>query len=190
MNLLERFLEQVEARTIENQKSFELLYENECFGVCIGIIRQEIDTLLRVSYLIDWSKGYKLRENAYDLIKSSVELGEWKYQNNHKKMVQIRDREMLLEGGWEEVVYKFGCGLIHLSNKHLYKTSDPIVNLSDQEKEKIIHYLSYYHNYEKIDLNMLDIIEYLPKIYEKIYSNIEGYIEEIIEISKQDDIVN
>ena len=78
MNLLERFLEQVEARTIENQKSFELLYENECFGVCIGIIRQEIDTLLRVSYLIDWSKGYKLRENAYDLIKSSVELGEWK----------------------------------------------------------------------------------------------------------------
>jgi len=67
MNILEKFIAQVQARSAENQKSFELLYKHECYGVCIGIIRQELDSLQRVSYLIDWDNGYQFRQQLPSL---------------------------------------------------------------------------------------------------------------------------
>ena len=182
MNILEKFIKQINARSNENQNAFNLLYEKKCYGVCIGIIRQELDSLLRASYLID-SNGYDFRFNAFDLIKNSVEIGEWKFLNDNHKMQSVRDREMLSEGGWEEVVYNFGCGLIHLSDKHLYRDFDPIIKLSVKEKGNIIGYLKKYHEYDKEAVNMGDIINYLPKIYQKIYESIEYYLKLYAEIN-------
>jgi hypothetical protein len=36
---------------------------------------------------------------------------------------------MLQTGGWEAVVYNFGCGLVHLTDKHLYRDFDPVVKM-------------------------------------------------------------
>lgn len=184
MNILENFIKQVNARSAENKKSFDLLYQQECYGVCIGIMRQEIDTLQRVNYLIDW-ENYQLRQNAFDLVKNSVQLGEWKFLNSNRKMQKVKDSEMLKEGGWEAIVYSFGCGLIHLSDKHLYRDFDPVIKMGNKEKERIIGYLSSYHGFDGEEINMNDIIRYLPKIYEKIYENIEVNIGEIISINNE-----
>ena len=189
MNILEKFIKQIDARTNENQKAFNLLYEQKCYGVCIGIIRQELDSLLRAMYLID-SSGYKFRSNAFDLIKNSVEIGEWKFLNASGKIQRVSDKEMLSEGGWEAVVYKFGCGLIHLSDKHLYRDFDPIIKLSVTEKSNIIGYLKKFHEYDKDVVNMDDIINYLPKIYQKIYENIESCLESYVEIDGIDNFFN
>ena len=184
MNILEKFIKQIDARTNENQKAFNLLYEQKCYGVCIGIIRQELDSLLRASYLIDFN-SYTFRFNAFDLIKNSVEVGEWKFLNSNHKTQRVTDRDMLIEGGWEEVVYNFGCGLIHLSDKHLYRDLDPILKIKKEEKDRIIGYLSFYHGFSEKEVDMNDIIEYLPKIYKKIYENIECYLEMYVEINDE-----
>lgn len=188
INILEKFIKQVNARSEENKKSFDLLYEQKCYGVCIGIIRQELDSLQRVNYLIDWERGYQLRHNAFDLVKNSVKLGEWKFLNSKGKMQNVKDWEMLAQGGWEEIAYDFGCGLIHLSNKHLYRDFDPVISMEKEEKEKIIGYLNFYHGFDKREINMNDIIEYLPKIYNKIYENIESLLEEIISINQKNKV--
>jgi hypothetical protein len=185
MNILEKFIKQVENRSLENQNAFNLLYENECYGVCIGIIRQELDSLLRVSYLIEFN-GWCFNEFAFELVKNSVESGEWRYLNNNK-FKRVTDKEMLDKGGWESIVYDFGCGLIHLSNKHSYKHNS-ILNISQNEKEKIIDYMKKYHDFDKTDVDMNDIVEYLPRIYKKIRENIDYYLEEIVSINKENRI--
>ena len=38
-----------------------------------------------------------------------------------EKSRKVRDIDMLQTGGWEAVVYNFGCGLVHLTDKHLYR---------------------------------------------------------------------
>jgi len=183
MNILEKFIAQVQARSAENQKSFELLYKHECYGVCIGIIRQELDSLQRVSYLIDWDNGYQFRQNAFDLVSNNVQIGEWVFLNANGKKQKVRDIDMLQTGGWEAVVYNFGCGLVHLTDKHLYRDFDPVVKMRDEEKQLTIEYLKKYHGFDKREVDMNDIIQYLPKIYKKIYENIECNLEEIISIN-------
>jgi len=183
MNILEKFIAQVQARSAENQKSFELLYKHECYGVCIGIIRQELDSLQRVSYLIDWDNGYQFRQNAFDLVSNNVQIGEWVFLNANGKKQKVRDIDMLQTGGWEAVVYNFGCGQVHLTDKHLYRDFDPVVKMRDEEKQLTIEYLKKYHGFDKREVDMNDIIQYLPKIYKKIYENIECNLEEIISIN-------
>ena len=183
MNILEKFIAQVQARSAENKKSFELLYKHECYGVCIGIIRQELDSLQRVSYLIDWDNGCQFRQNAFDLVSNNVQIGEWGFINANGKKQKVRDIDMLQTGGWEAVVYNFGCGLVHLTDKHLYRDFDPVVKMRDEEKQLTIEYLEKYHGFDKLEVDMNDIIQYLPKIYKKIYENIEYNLEEIISIN-------
>jgi len=183
MILLEKFIKQVKSRSLENKTAFDLLHANKCYGICIGIVRQELDSLLRVSYLVE-RNGWSFSEYAFDLVKNSVESGEWKYINKNNKFTRITDREMLEGGGWEAVVYDFGCGLIHLSDKHLYKDS-PKLNISQNEKEKIISYMARYHDFNKTDVDMDDIVEYLPRIYKKVYDNIEFYLEELLSINSE-----
>jgi len=51
--MIQLFFRQVTARSEEHKQSFDLLYHAGHYGVCIGIIRQEIDSMMRVAYLND-----------------------------------------------------------------------------------------------------------------------------------------
>ena len=51
MNYLEKFSAQINARTLENTEAFEVLFDKQLYGVCIGLLRQELDTLMRLTYL-------------------------------------------------------------------------------------------------------------------------------------------
>lgn len=51
MSYLERFYKQVTERTLENKNAFKVLFDQQLYGVCIGLLRQELDTLIRLVYI-------------------------------------------------------------------------------------------------------------------------------------------
>ncbi len=179
---LSKFLSQVSSRSAENQNAFRLLYESQLYGVAIGLLRQELDSLIRISYL--WLPETPVAV-ANSLIEKSVRGEIWKVVNHNGKEVKLSDRDMLNLanhlGGWEQYIYSFGCKLIHLSDYHLYWDSDPFDSISQSDKEMIVSYLKSYHQYPKSDIDFHDLIDYLPKIMEKLSSNVAFYIEELPE---------
>lgn len=174
------FLDQVKNRSIENKRAFRLLFESNLYGVAIGILRQELDSLIRLSYL--WLPETSV-EVAQSLVEKSVSGDMWKVVNHNGKEVKLTDRDMLNLashlGGWEQTIYMFGCKLIHLSDYHLYLAKDPFETIAQSEKEEIIGYLSAYHNYPKTDICFDDLVDYLPKVMDKLSDNVEFYIEEL-----------
>ena len=146
----------------------------------MGILRQELDSLIRVSYL--WHEDTAIKEGI-KLIQDTVEGRQWKKLTTKGKEIRITDREMVELarhlGGWENTIYDFGCKLIHLSNFHSYKSSDPFSNLPEKEKVDIIGYLENYHNYPHSNLSLDLLKPYLPKVMTKLKENIDFYLEEI-----------
>ena len=45
------FFNIVRARSVENAKSFDLLYKHGCYGNCVSIIRQELDSYIKVLFI-------------------------------------------------------------------------------------------------------------------------------------------
>ena len=84
-------------------------------------------------------------------------------------------------GGWEQIIYSFGSKLIHLSDFHLYQCKDPLLKCSVSEREEILDYLRKYHEYPHEDISLAGVIDYLPKVMEKLTGNVEFYIEELTE---------
>jgi hypothetical protein len=177
----ELFLRQVAARSAEHRNSFQLLYEAGHFGVCIGIVRQEIDSLMRVAYL--WEPETP-NGHVLELIDCSINSGDWKITRSDGKAVRVTDRTMLdgaLTAGWEQAAYEFGCRLIHLSNAHSYKERDPTRGISPEQRQEIAHYLGTYHQFQGDDVTMNDVISYHPKVFEKVCENTDFYVEELRE---------
>ncbi len=176
------FLNQASARSVENQKAFNVLTNAGFYGVAIGLLRQELDTLIRLSYLCMHTTSVS---QAKSLIEKSVKGLPWKVVNHKGKEVKITDKDMLNFanhlGGWEQVIYKFGCKLIHLSNFHLYLVNDPFDTITKEDREEIVSYLHKYHHYPKETINFDDLKPYLPMVMEKITQNVESYIEELLE---------
>lgn len=176
------FLGQVQGRTKENVKAFNVLYPEGLYGVCIGLLRQELDTLLRLCYL--WHSQTSDAE-AKRLVEMSAKGEQWTQITSKGKEIRLADRTMVNLashlGGWEQIIYSFGSKLIHLSDFHLYQSSDPLLKCSASEREEIRDYLSQYHEYPYEDATLAGVIEYLPKVMDKLTGNVEFYIEELEE---------
>jgi hypothetical protein len=84
--------------------------------------------------------------------------------------------------GWVRLVYDFGCGFIHLSDKHDHHARDPYRALPYDERQQLADYLRKYHGGDASpDSSFADLIEYLPKVMDKISRNLEihlKYLEE------------
>lgn len=52
MDDLDKFCNIVKKRSEENAKTIKLLYENQLYGNCVGILRQELDSMVRVLFLL------------------------------------------------------------------------------------------------------------------------------------------
>lgn len=180
MEVARSFLSLVKARSSENNESFNLLYDHGKYSVCIGLLRQELDTLLRLYYL--W-RSETTDNEAGELMKASIQGKKWKYLNEKGKLVKLTDSNMLqfalFLGGWEKVVYDFGCKAIHLSDLHAYQTRDPFELVNVETKNKVIAYLKSCHGYDKQSISMDSLYEYLPKVMEKLSENVAFYIEEL-----------
>jgi hypothetical protein len=126
-----QFYDIVLRRSQENFKSFELLYQNGLYGNCVSILRQELDSYLRVLFLKVAHKRTLFMHQTLNGIK-------WHYFEDGKKHT-VTDRMILdsldwTTSGWERMVYDLGCAFIHLSNFHNYATENPFQTLSKIKK--------------------------------------------------------
>ena len=160
---IKKFCKIVKKRSEENMRSFKLLHKAGCYGNCVSILRQELDSYIRVIYL------HMVKDD--DLQKICIE------NTLNGKRWKITDAEMLKKvseiDGWEQMVYKLGCSCIHLSNFHNYATENPFKALFKEDQEVIRNHVKWYHNID-VDLNNFEtIIPVLPLVMEKISENLQ-----------------
>lgn len=174
MSNLDIFLRQVRNRSLEHQRAMELLAGAGLAGQMIAVLRQELDSMVRVIYLL--KQGPERREL---LISDSVRNKKWTREGSRAK---ISDKDMVdiaqsLQG-WTQSVYKFGCAFIHLSSLHDYNDRDPLLQLPDEERRDIIEHCRHYHGGPSIGVVRFgDLVPYLPRVLKKISENLECYLK-------------
>ena len=53
MSSTERFCQLLRKRSEENKNSFEVLFRNRLYGNCFSVLRQELDSMVNVIYLLN-----------------------------------------------------------------------------------------------------------------------------------------
>lgn len=167
----------IRERSADNKKAVELLYESKVIGPLIGILRQELDSYVRVIFFTSQKDLAYQKKLVDDLVQGK----KWTKNRSDKRLT---DKEMVDHAtylnGWEKYAYKFGCSFIHLSNFHDYYHSDPFKRLTNEEKEDCVRYLKQYHHGDiSIDSTFEDIIPYLPKVFQKISSNLSYTLDKL-----------
>jgi len=173
--ILDRFLRTVRSRSAENSTSLSLLLKKRQYGTAIGLLRQEIDTFVRLVYLDALDDPEAAR-----LIEALVKGKTWsRIKGGHQQ--RITDREMVelaqARYFWIEKAYQFGCKLIHLSDFHDYESVDPFTAISNSDKQTIIDFLRDYHGYRGNDIDLPRFIELLSKVMKKIRSKVGEYCD-------------
>jgi len=170
-----QFCKIVRQRSLENKQAIDLLSRTGLSGQVLAVLRQELDSMVRVIFLLS-----QTIDERNHLIRLTLSGQKWKLRNNaqvtDKQMVELADTL----NGWTKSVYKFGCAFIHLSTFHDYTFNDPFENLGLDEINSIKTHLNYYHGFPMTDgLTMRSISFYLPRVFDKIESNLESYIQNL-----------
>lgn len=152
----------------------ELLSNAKLVGQMISVLRQELDSMIRVIYLLTQNK-----DRRELLIDASVSGESWRKAASKAK---VTDKEMVELAqalqGWTQSVYKFGCAFIHLSALHDYNDRDPFLQLPIEERSDLLEHCRHYHGGPTTE-NFEGFIPYLPLILEKISGNLECYLEDL-----------
>mgnify|MGYP007043344335 CR=1 FL=1 len=152
----------------------DLLAEAGLAGQMISVLRQELDSMVRVIYLLAQSS-----ERREQLIEASVRGEKWTQEGTRAKVTDRNMVELAQElQGWTQSVYKFGCAFIHLSSLHDYNDRDPLLQLSVDERRDILEHCRYYHGGPATDAERFEeLVPYLPRVLDKISGNLECYLE-------------
>jgi hypothetical protein len=178
MDKVKEFYKNIRQRSDEHKKAINRT--TDLPGITASILRQELDSMVRVIYLLSISDlGERKR-----LIEQTVDGKKWTVETKKGKQREITDREMVELSnqlqGWAKSVYKFGCAFIHLSSFHAYKSKNPFEFLSDTEKEDILFHMRHYHNGPNSDSpSFEELAMYFPMVFEKIASNLDCYLKEL-----------
>jgi hypothetical protein len=176
-DVLATFCRQVRARSAEHERAIQILGGIGSHGVSVGILRQELDSMIRVIFLL----GVESRAERFALMRASIEGREWRHSSGRRRG-RITDREMVDFAqnlhGWTQSVYRFGCAFIHLSRNHDYLARDPFRALPRSERRDIIKHLRYYHGgpHEESP-GFSDLHPFIPRVFRKISDNLRVYIE-------------
>lgn len=169
------FCRQVRARSTENRLAMGAV--SALPGQMVSILRQELDSLIRIIFLLSQSD----RQYRSHLIEDSVNGERWLRRNSRQP---VTDREMVeltdTLHGWTKSVYSFGCAFIHLSNLHDYQVRDPLDQISEEERRAILEHLRYYHGgpYGSSP-RFSDIVPFLPRVFTKIADSLERYVSSL-----------
>lgn len=168
------FTRQVRARSAEHRAALGLLQGAGLHSVGVGLLRLELDSLIRVMYLL----AVVDRRRRVDLIKDSISGRRWRNENGRpvtdRQMVRLASRLK----GWAESVYKFGCAFIHLSDFHDRGARDPFKSLPTSEQRDIIKHVEYYHGrFATKTPGFDDLATLVPRVFDKIAGNLEAYLE-------------
>lgn len=175
MSEMEIFCRQVRARTAEHRAA--MLALRALPGQMVSILRQELDSLVRVVFLLSQTdRRYRRR-----LIEDSVSGRKWTRPGSRqpvtdREMVDLADRLH----GWTKSVYAFGCAFIHLSNLHDHQARDPLDQITHAERTAILEHLRYYHGGPNATSpTFSDVVPLLPAVFEKIASNLDCYVAQL-----------
>ena len=180
------FCDLIRSRSDENKRAINILSicGNTPIGPSFSILRQELDSMVRVMYLLNM----KSLDERRKMISQTLNGEQWTIKTEKGKERKVTDKEMVDIAndlnGWALYVYKFGCSFIHLSNFHNYLSENPVLMLSDSEKEDIISYMKNYHEYHPDTLEIQEVCRYLPQIFDKISSNLDYYIDCLLKNSR------
>ncbi|MGD1002427.1 MAG: hypothetical protein ABSA67_17185 [Candidatus Brocadiia bacterium] len=164
------FCRQVRQRSDEHRKAVERL--SGLHGQIVSILRQELDSMVRVIYLLSISD----RQRRDELIEDCVAGRKWRVTD--KEMVDLANELQ----SWTRSVYLFGCSFIHLSPYHDYRERDPMEMISEKERRAILEHMRSYHGGPVGDHpSFQDLAPYLPAVFEKISSNLDCYIKDLEE---------
>lgn len=147
-------------------------------GQMVAVLRQELDSMVRVIFLL--AQSPTRREF---LIEASIQGDKWTQEGSR---AAITDREMVdfsdqLQG-WTKSVYKFGCAFIHLSNLHDYNDRDPLLALPIAERNDLLDHCRWYHGGPSEDAESFEnLVPYIPMIFRKIADNLECYLRDLEE---------
>lgn len=176
---LEEFKKIVFQRLEENQKSFDILFGLKHYGNCISIMRQELDQIIRLLFLLNSTKNVQRQ-----LIESSINNHKWFVINKENKKDYITE-EIISKyseslNGWDKSIYEFGLAFGSLATTFNYGTKDPIKTMAENDRDKIYKYILEYHNRDfprDYDINVL--IRELPDILNIISSNLQKYMDRL-----------
>lgn len=176
MSQIDIFCRQARNRSREHRLAMQLLSRANLIGQMTAILRQELDSMVRVIYLLAQSA-----ERRTMLIEASVDGRKWCQETSN---AAVTDREMVELAqrlhGWTRSVYKFGCAFIHLSSLHDYNDRDPLRQLPSDERGDIIQHCRHYHGGPNSnDPDFQDLAVYLPRALEKIADNLECYLQHL-----------
>lgn len=170
------FCRQVRDRSCENKKAIELLYLHGLYGNSASILRQELDSLIRVIFILN----IPIDSQRNGLIEDAINGRQWRYKNG--KLITDRDMVELATQlhGWAKSVYSFGCAFIHLSQLHDYQTRDAFKALSQEEQEQILCHLRYYHGGPlELEPTFNDITRYFYNVFNKISASLERHLQSL-----------
>lgn len=175
MSDIEIFARQVQRRSAEHKQAMALLWSNELYGLMVSVLRQELDSMVRVIFLLGQKSTVRDK-----LVADSVYGRKWKIGRE-----QVTDRQMVAFAqelhGWTASVYKFGCAFIHLSALHDYSARDPLQLLPLSEREDILSHCRYYHGGPiSPEADFMDLVPFLPRALEKVADNLECHLDDLI----------
>lgn len=175
MSELDTFCRQVRARSAEHRQA--MLALRALPGQMVSTLRQELDSLVRVVFLLAQSD----RKYRHRFIGDAVSGRKWTRTDSRKP---ITDREMVdltdTLHGWTKSVYGFGCAFIHLSHLHDYQTREPLDQIPEADKIAILGHLRYYHGGPNGSApRFSDIVALLPAVFTKIADNLECYLKQL-----------
>jgi len=175
MSEIETFCRQVRARSAEHRQAMLVL--RGLPGQMIPVLRQELDSLVRVVFLL----AQRDRSYRHRLIDDSVSGRRWCRRDSKQP---VTDREMVdltdTLHGWTKSVYAFGCAFIHLSNLHDHQARDPLDQITEAERKAILdHMRSYHGGPHGASPGFADVVPYLPMVFTKIADNLECYVKKV-----------
>ncbi|MEI7590811.1 MAG: hypothetical protein WCJ49_05815, partial [Deltaproteobacteria bacterium] len=121
-----KFCDIILKRSSEHREAMALLRRSNCHGVRLTVIRQELDSMIRVIYLTQIDNINERNRLMGETLSGDSD-NKWTILTEKGKYRKITDKEMVdlsdKLNGWTLSVYKFGCSFIHLSKSHSYNTS-------------------------------------------------------------------
>lgn len=171
----EKFCKILRERSDENKKAINLMIQNGLYGQAISILRQELDSMVRVIFLLN-EPNLSIRTHFID---QTLNNQKWTLPNSR---TVVTDRNMVDLAntlfGWAQSVYKLGCAFIHLSPMSNYKNGNPFLQLSREEIENIKLHLNDYHGFPLTNgLTMESVTPYLLRVFTKVSDNLKSYID-------------
>ena len=153
---------------------------NDLPGMMSSILRQELDSMVRVIYLLNISDLEERNRLIVQMLNGEV----WTVLTDKGKSKKVTDKDMVELAnnlqGWTLSVYKFGCSFIHLSKYHDYSDENPFDLLSSEEQKSILKHMRYYHGGPKNSSpNFDEFVTYFPSVFDKISGNLECYLNDL-----------